>query len=295
VQETALEAMRKPIIAGAAVLIGLVVLTALNVDSLVERNKDFLLGKLARTLGHPATADRIQLSFTPLALSLTNFSLGADASTSLIQAKTIQIELSLLPLFLGQFHPAKIIAEAPTITILRGADGSYNYEPRHSERNQAPTGSRPGQKASSHNRLFAIPALQISNGTLRYRDDKNNGAISVTQIKLNVSHVAIDEPLEIHFAAAVMSAQPNVNLSSRIGPIAGVADYRDYPIAGELAAEQLDLGKVNQALPQFRRALPRHLRFDGVYDIKDLKFKGTLNRPALKGAVKGSDASFRFE
>lgn len=287
--------MRKPIIAGAAVLIGLVILAALNVDSLVERNKAFLLGRLARTLGHAATADGIQLSFTPLAMSLTNFTLGADAATPLVQAKKIEMELSLLPLFLGQFQPARISAEAPTITILRGADGRYNYEPRHSERNQPTPSSRPRQKESTDNPLLAIPALQVSNGTLRYRDDKNNGAISVTQIELDVSHVAIDEPVEIRFAAAVMTAQPNVKFTSRIGPIAGIADYRDYPIAGELAAEQLDLGKVNQALPQFRRSLPKHLRFDGVYDIKDLKFKGTLNRPALTGAVKGTDASFRFE
>jgi hypothetical protein len=31
------------------------------------------------------------------------------------------------------------------------------------------------------------------------------------------------------------------------------------------------------------------------YTIKDLKFKGTLNNLSLKGAVTGTDASFRFE
>jgi hypothetical protein len=48
-------------------------------------------------------------------------------------------------------------------------------------------------------------------------------------------------------------------------------------------------------VPQFRKALPRALRFDGIYTIKDLKFKGTLNNLSLKGAVTGTDASFRFE
>ena len=71
--------------------------------------------------------------------------------------------------------------------------------------------------------------------------------------------------------------------------------HRDVPFDGEIHADALDMGKVNTALPQFRKALPKALRFDGVYTIKDLKFKGTLNNLSLKGAVTGTDASFRFE
>jgi len=287
--------MRKPIIAGATVLLALVILAALNIDFLVERNKDFLLGRLASTLGHPATADRIHVSFAPLAMGLLNFTLGADAVTPLVHAKNMQIELSILPLFLGQFRPAKIIADAPTLTILRDADGRYNYERQHSEKRNAQGESRPSEKEANKTQLFAVPDLQVSNGTLHYRDQTGNGDITVAQIELTVGNVAFDEPIDIHFTAAVMTAKPNLTFNSRIGPIAGIGDYRDYPIDGSLEAEQLDLGKVNRALPQFRKALPKHLRFDGIYDIKGLRFKGTLNRPSLKGAVKGTDASFRFE
>jgi len=287
--------MRKFIIPGAAALLALAILAVLNIDWLVERNKDFLLGRLATTLGHAAAADRVQVSFVPLAMALTNFTLGADASTPLVQAKAMQIELSILPLLLGQLRPAKIIVDAPTVTILRDADGRYNYEPQHSEKPNEQPAARPSPKDSRQPRLFIIPALHITNGALHYRDQNSNSAISVTQIDLTVGDVAMDEPIDIHFAAAVMTAKPNVKLSTRIGPIAGIGDYRNYPIDGSLAAEQLDLGKVNQALPQFRKALPKHLRFDGVYDIMDLKFKGTLNRPSIKGAVKGTDASFRLE
>ncbi|HEX9662461.1 MAG TPA: hypothetical protein VGB27_09265, partial [Candidatus Binatia bacterium] len=69
--------------------------------------------------------------------------------------------------------------------------------------------------------------------------------------------------------------------------------HRDVPFDGEIHADALDGGKVNTTLPQFRKALPKALRFDGVYTIKDLKFKGTLNNLSLKGAVTGTDASFR--
>ena len=92
-----------------------------------------------------------------------------------------------------------------------------------------------------------------------------------------------------------MADKHNLKFKSRVGPIAGNRDYRDVPVDGEINADAFDMGKVNIALPQFRKALPKALRFDGVYTIKDLKFKGTLNNLSLKGAVTGTDASFRFE
>jgi len=92
-----------------------------------------------------------------------------------------------------------------------------------------------------------------------------------------------------------MAAKPNVKFKSRVGPIAENSDYRNVLLDGDIHVDALDLGKVNAVLPQFRKALPRALRFDGVYNIDDLKFKGTLNNLSLKGAVTGTDASFRFE
>jgi hypothetical protein len=92
-----------------------------------------------------------------------------------------------------------------------------------------------------------------------------------------------------------MATKQNLKFKSRVGPIAGNRDYRDVFLDGDIRADALDLGKVNSALPQLKKALPKALRFDGVYTIDDLKFKGTLNHLSLKGAVTGTDASVRFE
>ena len=221
--------------------------------------------------------------------------LPTDVTSPLVLAKESQIKLRVLPLLLGQFQPGQISLDSPVVTIVRDADGRYNYEPQGRNQQRAQDGTSRGEKVANVHPLFAIPALQVTNGTLRYRDLKNGGDLIVAQIQLTVSDVATDEAIEIDLAAAVMTAKPNLKFTSRIGPIAGIRDYRDYPIDGALDAQQLDLGKVNRALPQLRKATPRHLRFDGIYDIKNLKFKGTLNNLSLKGAVSGTDASFRFE
>ena len=207
-------------------------------------------------------------------------------------ARESHINLRVLPLLLGQLQPGKITLDAPVITVVRDADGRYNYEPQGGNRQRARGRS---ETMANDRQLFAITALQVTNGTLRYRDLNNGGDIIVTQIRLTVSDLAPDEAIDIDLEAAVMDAKTNLKFTSRIGPIAEIRDYRDYPIEGALDATQLDFGKVNRALPQLRKATPRHLRFDGIYDIKNLKFKGTLNNLSLKGAVSGTDASFRFE
>jgi uncharacterized protein involved in outer membrane biogenesis len=287
--------MRKRIVVTLLVLTGLILVAAVNVDFLVARNKDYLLERLSRTLGHAITADKVEIGYQPFAVRLTNVNIAgaaADATSPLVLARESQINLRVLPLLLGQLQPGKITLDSPVVTIVRDADGRYNYEPQGENRQRARARS---ETIANDRQKFAVTALQVTNGTLRYRALNNGGDLIVTQIQLTVSDFAPDEAIEIDLEAAVMAAKANLKFTSRIGPIAEIRDYRDYPIEGALDATQLDLGKVNRALPQLRKATPRHLRFDGIYDIKNLKFTGTLNNLSLKGAVSGTDASFRFE
>ena len=290
--------MRKHIFAAVIVLVSLLLVAAWNVNFLVEQNKDFLLGRLARALGRGVTAAKIEVSYQPIAVRLVTPVIAGDpndAANPLVRAKDMQVKLRLLPLLLGRLQPANMTLDSPLITIVRDLDGRYNFEPQAESKKITPSRTDRDNPIVRDRQLFPLAAVQITNGELRYRDLKNDAELAVSQIELRVSDFDQDEPLEMQLSAAVMNANPNLRFNIRVGPIAGIADYRSYPIEGDLNAERLDLGKVNRALPQFRRATPKHLRFDGIYDIKDLKFKGTLNNPSLKGGVSGTDASFRFE
>jgi uncharacterized protein involved in outer membrane biogenesis len=292
--------MRKPIIKIVLLaLASVLILAALGINFLVRHNRDYLLNRLAQTLGHRISANKIEVTLMPVGARLENMAIADDSTSSggdLLRATDAQVALRILPLFIGQFRLKRIALESPLITIVRDSSGRYNYERRDekSERN----GANRRKKSSTTTQdapSFLVASLNISNGTLRYRDLNSGNELTVTHIKLKVSDVEADEPVEIEFDAAVMAAKVNLRFNSRIGPIEGIQDYRDFPIDGAIHADALDLGKVNRALPQFRRSLPRHLRFDGIYDIKDLKFKGALNNLSLKGAITGTDASVRFE
>ena len=293
--------MRKRILVGlAAAIAGVFVLTLLNVNLLIRRNKDFLIGRAEQALGRKISVDQIEVTFWPMGARLANFVLADDPAFStetFLRAKTLNVELQLSSLFIGRLRPKKVVLESPIVTVVRDAQGRYNFASRtRNEKNGRH--SAEGEKLRGEQQdspLSVLPAVNISDGALRFRDLTDDSELTATQITLKISAVEADEPFEIQLEAAVMAAKPNLQLKSWIGSIAENPDFRDVPLAGELNATDLDLGKVNKALPQLRKALPKMLRFDGIYTIKELKFKGTLNNLSLKGAVTGTDASFRFE
>ena len=85
--------------------------------------------------------------------------------------------------------------------------------------------------------------MNVSDGTLRYRDLKNGGELTATQINLKVNDFEWDEPFDIELEAAVMAAKPNVKFKSRVGPIGENSDYRNVPLDGDIHVDALDLGK----------------------------------------------------
>lgn len=292
--------MRKRIVVTvAAALAGVLGLTLLNANFLVRLNKEFLIGRAERSLGRQISVDQIEVNFWPPSARLVNFVLADDPAFStedFLRAKNLRVELRLLPLLIGQLLPKRVDIESPLITVVRDAQGRYNLENHATDdKNGRHSASSRKLRARQNSRRSFVPASNISGGTLRFRDLTDGGELIATQLYLKTTGFEPGEPFEIQLKAAVMAAEPNLELKSRIGSIAEHRDFRDVPLVGEINAHDLDLGRVNKALPQFRKALPRALRFDGIYTIKDLRFEGTLNNLSLKGAVTGTDASFRFE
>jgi uncharacterized protein involved in outer membrane biogenesis len=294
--------MRKRIIGGVVLgLIGILVLVVLNINFLIRRNKQYVIGEVEQVLGRKVTVDNVEVTLTPVGAHLVNFAMADDPAFSadaFLRAKDLQVDLRFLPLLIGQFQVKRMAFESPLITIVRDAGGQYNFPSNtrnaKNDRHSAAISKNASAKKEG-SLLFLVASLNVSNGTLRYRDLKNGGELTVAQINLKINDFEWNESFDVLLEAAVMATKHNLKFKSRVGPIAGIRDYREVPLDGEIQADALDLGKVNAALPQLRKALPKALRFDGVYTITDLKFKGTLNNLSLKGAVVGTDASFRFE
>lgn len=293
--------IRKRII-GAVLLavLGVLLLALLSVNSLIERNKDYLVGRMEEALQRKLSVDKIDAALWPVGVRFENFAALDDPAFSagdFLRAKELRVELRPLPLLIGRLRLKRIVLQSPAVTIVRDAAGRYNFashaRSRENDRDSADNSKKaPG---AERNGRFLVAFLTVIDGALRYHDLRNGAELEARQINLEINDFEWDAPFDVHLEAAVMAAQRNLKLKVRAGPIAGHYDYRDVPLSGELQADALDLGKINAALPQFRKALPRALRFRGVYTVNELKFKGALNDLSLKGTVSGTDASFRFE
>src|SRR6266498_2390520 len=123
--------MRKRILGGVVLaLSGILVLTALNLNFLVRRNKDYLIGLAEQALGRKLTVDEIDVTFWPVGARLVNFALADDPTFSadaFLRAKDLRVGLRLLPLLIGQFRLKGMVLESPLITIVRDARGRYNF------------------------------------------------------------------------------------------------------------------------------------------------------------------------
>lgn len=297
--------MRKWIISGVVLLllcIGAVV-AVLNVNALIKRNKDYLLGQAQQALGRKVSVGDVEVTiFTGVGLRLHDFTLSDDpafASGDFVRAKDLQINLKLLPLLKRQLEVKRIILHEPVITIIRNARMEYNFSTLGKKDKEDKEKVKREREAKEREAKDGAPALvvslvDISQGQLRYRDLKDGGDLEIKQIDLKVEDFDLGQSFTVELAVAILATKQNLKLKSRVGPLPADADFRRAPLDGVIQVDALDMRKVKAALPRLRKALPKALDFDGIYTIRDLKFTGTLNNLSLKGAIEGTDGSMRF-
>src|SRR5215470_17072149 len=123
--------MRKRIIRVVVLsLVSVLILAVLNINFLLRRNKGYLVDWMEQALGHKITVEQIDVTFWPLGARLVNFAMVNDPAFSageVLHAKEVRIELRILPLLVGRFRPTGMVIESPLISILRDAQGRYNF------------------------------------------------------------------------------------------------------------------------------------------------------------------------
>src|SRR5437773_11074208 len=167
--------MRKRII-GAVLLAmsGVLVLTVLNVNFLVRRNKDYLIGQVEQALGRKITVDKIEVTLTPVGARLVNFAMADDpafSAAAFLRAKDLQVDLRLLPLLIGQFRLKRLVLESPVITIVRDARGQYDCASNARNQKRDRDSADRSKKASDRkqdSQLFLVGWLNVSGGPLRF-------------------------------------------------------------------------------------------------------------------------------
>ena len=293
--------MRKWLIASSILLVLIVVafIALLNVNALIARNKGYLIEQAEGALGRRISVDQVQATiFSGIGARLTNFAMADDptyASGDFVRAKDLQIIVKFLPLLRKSVQVKQVILHDPVIQIVRNRDGNFNFstigkkaKAKKDEREKEERAPREEQSA------LLISLVDISNGNIRYLDKKNGTDMQAKQIDLKIEDFDFAKPFSVKLKAAIYADKQNFTLKSTIGPMGQRVDVANIPVDGEIDIDPLNMTQLRATLPIMKSAMPRELDVSGVYRVKDLKFKGTLNNLALDGQLEGTNGALRY-
>jgi uncharacterized protein involved in outer membrane biogenesis len=297
--------MRKWIIIGTVlfVLCAMLLLAVWNLNSLINRNKDYLLEQAERALGRKVTVGNVAVTlWGGVGVRLNNFTMSDDpafSSHDFVKAEDLQLNVKLLPLLRRELQIKRLVLHKPVIRIIRNKEGRYNFSTigREKDKQQGAVKERePAGKEQNAPPAFLIAVVDISGGDLHYVDHKEGTDFQAKQIDFTVKEFDLNRPFSADLLAALFSEKQNLKLNMKIGPIApqAGADFNNIAIEGKVDIDPLDIDKVKSAVPVVRAALPKDLALAGVLKIKNLQFQGPLKTLALKGMFEATDASMRY-
>jgi uncharacterized protein involved in outer membrane biogenesis len=298
--------MRKWIAAGAILIATVVVALALllNINSLIERNKGYLLAQAEQTLGRKISVGEVEATlFTGFGLRLKNFAMTDDPAYSaeeFVRAKDLQVNVKFWPLLRREVQVKRVILHAPEIRIVRNSVGKFNFSTiGKKEKEKKPAVEKekieraPKEAKPEAEPGFLVSLVDISDGDIRYVDQKEGADLQLRQIDLKVEDLDLNQPFSVKLAAAIYDDKQNLRLTSKIGPLRADGEFNQAPLDGEIDIDPLDMTRVNAALPNLKNHLSKDLDLSGVFRIKNLKFKGTLKDLAVNGEVEGTNGALR--
>ncbi|HEX9788307.1 MAG TPA: AsmA family protein, partial [Candidatus Binatia bacterium] len=295
--------MRKWILGGAvliALFIVVVVALVLNVNSLIARNKDYLIGQAEQALGRDISVREVEATlFSGIGVRLTDFTMADDrafSSEEFVRAKDLQVNLKFGPLLRKEFEVKRIILHDPIIRVIRNKAGDFNFSTigKDKDKKAAEKEKKAREPKEQPPPALLVSLIDISGGDVRYIDRKEGTDLQLRQIDLKVEDLVFDRPFSIRLAAAVYADKQNFNLTGRFGPLRAGGDFNQIPMDGEIRIDPLDMTRLKTAAPNLKNFLPKDLDLSGVFRVKDLKFKGTLKDLALNGAIEGNDGALRY-
>jgi len=125
--------MRKWIIAAVIVMVAVVVVGAavLNINSLITRNKDYLIVQAEQALGRKIQVGGVEATlWSGLGVRLKDFSMADDPSypsEHFVRARDLQVNLKLWPLLSRKVQVKRLILHDPVIRVVRNNAGVYNF------------------------------------------------------------------------------------------------------------------------------------------------------------------------
>ncbi len=315
--------MRKLLI---ALLVLIIVVAALlgwalyNIDSVVASYKDRIIAAVERHSGRKVAFERISVKLRGgVGVRIREFSMAEDpdfGAGHFLQAADVRVDLKIRPLQ-RQLSVTRVVLRRPVIQVIRDAGGGYNFSglgTRGAAARQSPRPFRFGAVASAFAASepqeagpaptlgvfagmrvdLAIARVEVSGGTLNYRDDKQRLRVKLARWDLNANDLRMDRPFTADMAGAFLSDEQNFRFKGTVGPLGKTPGADSVPLAGSVDITTLPWNALRQAFPRMDKAWPATLEMTGSLKSEGLSIEGTLKELELKGTVDFTDSGIRY-
>lgn len=287
--------MRKTLIITGIVLLVIIAVTAfalLNLNILINRNKDYLLARAQESLGRTVAVGEIGVTlWGGVGVRLKEFSMADDpsfANDSFIRAADLQVNMKLLPLLRKELQVSKVTLHRPVINVIRDPQGRFNFSTigGGKEKQEKEAKKEQEKKARSEERAAPPPLLvslvDIDGGEILYVDAGKGGIdFRATRVDFKVKDVNFDRPIEVDLEAAVFgAAKQNLKLKGRLGPLGPKADFNNLPLEGTLDLDSISLADLDKTLPVLGRRIPKGISLSGNVRAQS-RFYGRLGKDVL--------------
>ncbi len=315
--------MRKLVI---ALLVLIIVAAALlgwalyNIDSVVASYKDHIIAAVERHSGRKVAFDSISVKLRGgIGVRIREFSMAEDpdfGAGHFLQAADIRVNLKIRPLQ-RQISATRVVLRQPVVQIIRDARGIYNFSRLQA---QAPTASRspwlpgfgavaPVFAASESREVTPSPAfavfaglrvdlavarVEVSGGTLDYRDDKQHHRAKLRKLDLTLDDLRMDRPFKASLAAAILSDKRNLRFKGTIGPVGKTPGVDGVPVVGSVDITTLSWNALRRTFPRVDKAWPKALGLTGNLKSEGLSIKGNLTGLAAEGTLDLTDSGVRY-
>ena len=287
-----------------AIVVVILIVIAIALPFLVDVNsfRPKLEAQLTSALGRQVKVGNLSLSIFSGNVSADNISIADDPAYSknpFVTAKSLKAGVEVLPLIFSKtLHITGITLDEPQITLLKAANGKWNFSAIGSSAPQPapsapPSGtaqaSQGGQPSQPSGEALAVDKLRVSNGRLLVGDSNSPQKPHVYD-KVNLEVTNFSTTSQFPFAlTAVLPGGGDAKLNGTFGPI-NSGNAAATPFSSSIKVHKLDLAASGFVDPS--TGIQGVADLDGTVNFNGgtVESVGNLTAQKLKLAEKGSPA-----
>jgi AsmA protein len=278
-------------IAGIVVACLLAVLIALPFLINVNSFRPKVESEASAALGRQITVGNLSLSILSGSVGAENIAIADDPAFSklpFVTAKSLKVGVELLPLiFSKQLNVTDITLDAPEITLLKAANGKWNFSSiGGASAQKAPEPAKSGGSAPTN---FSIAKLNVNHGKLSV-GKANPSTKPVVYDNVNISLKDFSFTSEFPFQlTAQLPGSGDVNISGKAGSI-NAEDAAKTPVAAAVKMSNMSIVALGIVSPA--SGIAGLANFDGTLSSNGSQAKavGLFTGKQLKFSPKGTPA-----